>query len=67
MLFELMYNRVDEKPILITDLLQYETHWPSYHSIPKRIKDTFYTNKIGDYKLDIDVYKYCYENYLPRN
>tara|TARA_Y100001963_G_C6679424_1_gene399130 strand:- start:35 stop:673 length:639 start_codon:yes stop_codon:yes gene_type:complete len=63
MLFELMYNRVDEKPILITDLLQYETHWPSYHSIPKRIKDTFYTNKIGDYKLDVDVYRYCYEKY----
>ena len=67
MLFELMFNYINEKPILITDLLQYETHWPSFHNVPERIKNTFYTKKIGDYKLDVDVYRYCYEKYKAGN
>ena len=62
--FEWMYNRVDEKPILITDLLQYETHWPSYHEIPSRIKKDFYHTKLGDYELDIDIYTDCYNIYM---
>ena len=45
MVWELMYTRVDH-PLLITDLLQYDTHWPSFNEIPRRIKNDFYQNKI---------------------
>ena len=67
MVFEWMYNRIDEKPILITDLLQYDTHWPSFNEIPKRIWNNFYQNKIGDYDLDISVYTDCYNIYNNGN
>jgi LmbE family N-acetylglucosaminyl deacetylase len=66
MVWELMYSRVD-KPLLITDLLQYETHWPSFHEIPKRIWNDFYQNKIGDYDLDVGIYTDCYNIYNNGN
>ena len=66
MTWELMFTRVDH-PLLITDLLQYETHWPSHHEIPKRIWDTFYQDKIGDYELNVEVYRDCYEIYKKGN
>ena len=66
MVWELMYKRIDH-PLLITDLLQYDTHWPSFNEIPRRIKNDFYQNKIGDYNLDVGIYTDCYNIYNNGN
>ncbi len=66
MVWELMYTRIDH-PLLITDLLQYDTHWPSFNEIPRRIKNDFYQNKIGDYNLDVGIYTDCYNIYNNGN
>jgi LmbE family N-acetylglucosaminyl deacetylase len=66
MLFELMYTRVD-KPLLITDLLQYETHWPSHHKIPRRIEMDFYKHKLFDCELNVEMYTDIYNIYNKGN
>ena len=66
MLFELMYMRVD-KPLLITDLLQYETHWPSHHEIPRRIEMDFYKHKLFECELNVEMYTDIYNIYKNGN
>ncbi len=60
MLFDIIINN-SEIPILISDIC-ININWPSYDKIPKRVWERYYSEKIGDYELDMDVYKYC-ENY----
>ncbi len=61
-----MYNRVD-KPLLITDLLQSETHWPSHKKIPRRIEMDFYKHKLFDCELNVEMYTDIYNIYKNGN
>ncbi len=62
---KLLFNltvQVCDSPILITDI-KINSNWPLHQNESKAIKRLYYKNKIGEYKLNMELFEYCKQMY----
>ena len=57
-----MTTQVCDTPILITDI-KIESNWPLYQNNSKAIERLYYKNKIGNFRLNEELFLYCKELY----
>lgn len=60
-LFDTIKERID-KPILYSDI-RVKTNWPFSENVSSRMKDLYFKDKVGDFDLDLDFYKFCEKKY----
>ena len=57
-----MTTQVCDSPILITDI-KIESNWPLYQDDSKAIERLYYKNKVGNFRLNEELFLYCKELY----